>query len=104
MRQAGFMSGGALIGLFLLSMAWCFFLFGLVVHWQLLRRRLRARQGEQVPGGMGFLPSVVGSVAVFFTLPALERFGIDIPLPWLWILLPLVADPYLLYLVFRRLR
>jgi hypothetical protein len=43
-------------------------------------------------------------VAVFFTLPILQRVGIDIPLPWLWILLPLVADPYLLYLVFRRLR
>jgi hypothetical protein len=95
------MSGGALIGLVLLSMAWCFFVFGLVIHWPLLRKRLK---GAPVPAGMGFLPSVVGSVAVFFTLPLLQGYGIDIPLPWLWILLPLVSDPYLLYLIFRRLR
>jgi hypothetical protein len=43
---------------------------------------------------MGFIPGVVGSISVFFTLPAAARYGVDVPWPWLWILLPLVIDPY----------
>jgi hypothetical protein len=37
---------------------------------------------------------VVGSVTVFFSIPALARHGVEVPWPWLWILLPLVVDPY----------
>jgi hypothetical protein len=36
---------------------------------------------------------VVGSVTVFFSVPALARLGVDLPWPWVWILAPLVLDP-----------
>jgi hypothetical protein len=46
------MTGGALLGLILLSMAWCFFLFGLTLHLKILRRSLQAKPGEVTPSGM----------------------------------------------------
>jgi len=59
-----------LLGLVLLSMAWLLCLGGLALRvWP--------------------LAAVAGSVAVFFTIPALARYGIEVPWPWLWILLPL---------------
>jgi hypothetical protein len=61
-----------------------------------LRRSLRAKEGEAVPSSLGFVPGVAGSLTVFFTIPALAKYGIDVPWPWLWILLPLVLDPYCL--------
>ena len=76
------MTGGALLGLILLSMAWLYFLIGVIRP------------------GMGFDPGLVGSLAVFFTIPALARYGIEVPWPWLWILLPLV----LVLTAFRRRR
>lgn len=85
------MTGGALLGLILVSMAWLFFLAGLAINYQALRR---ARRGVPV------LPGVVGSVAAFFSVGAL-----DAPWPWLWILLPLFVDPYCvpaLVLLLRR--
>jgi hypothetical protein len=100
------MSGGSLLGLILLSMAWLFFLAGLVAHYQILRISLKAKDGDPIPSNMGFLPAVVGSVAVFFTVPALARQGLDVPWPWLWILLPLLLDPYcagwVVLMAFRR--
>lgn len=64
------MTGGTLLGLILLSMAWLLFLLAL---------RLR----------LGPLAGLAGSLAVFFTIPALAKYGIEVPWPWLWILLPL---------------
>ena len=74
------MSGGALLGLILISMAWLFFLAGVAINFQALRRSTR---------GVPVLPGVVGSVAAFFSVAALNA-----PWPWLWILLPLFLDPY----------
>jgi hypothetical protein len=88
------MTGGGLLELILLSMGWLFFLGGLAANYQVLARSLKAKPDGQVPSGLGFLPGVVGSITLFFTLPALARYGIDLPWPWLWILLPLVLDPY----------
>ena len=79
------MTGGALVGLLLISMGWLFFLAGLAVNYQSLRRSRR---------GVPFLPGVVGSVTVFFSIPALMRLGLEVPWPWLWILLPLFVDPF----------
>lgn len=89
------MTGGGLLGLILLSMAWCFYLLGLAFHIQIVRKGLKTK-------GMGFLPAVCGSLAVFFSIPVMARHGIEVPWPWLWILLPLVADPYLWLLLIRR--
>lgn len=89
------MTGGGLLGLILLSMAWCLYLFGLAFHVQVARKGLKGK-------GMGFLPAVTGSLAVFFTIPVLASHGVEVPWPWLWILLPLVADPYLWLLLVRR--
>jgi len=44
----------------------------------------------------GWVPGVVGSLTVFFSLPALAGFGVQAPWPWLWILLPLLLDVYCL--------
>ena len=66
------MTGTGFLGLILLSMAWLLLLAALVM-------RLRALAG------------IAGSVAVFFTIPALARYGIDVQWPWVWILLPLAA-------------
>ena len=64
------MTGMGFLGLVLLSMAWLLCLAGLAFRlWP--------------------LAGIAGSVAVFFTLPALARYGIEVPWPWLWILLPL---------------
>ena len=93
------MTGGSLLGLILLSMAWCFYLFGLAFHVQIARKRLK---GKGMDKGMGFAPAVTGSLAVFFTIPALASRGVDVPWPWLWILLPLAVDPYLWLLLARR--
>jgi hypothetical protein len=45
--------------------------------------------------GLRLLPGIVGSVAAFFTVPLLARHGVEVPWPWLWILLPLLIDPLL---------
>jgi hypothetical protein len=88
------MTGGGLLELILLSMGWLFFLGGLVAHYLILRQSLRAKPDERVPSNMGFIPGVAGSITIFFTIPALARYGIDARWPWLWILLPLFIDPY----------
>ena len=88
------MTGGGLLELILLSMGWLFFLGGLVAHYQIFRQSLRAKPDERLPSNMGFIPGVVGSITVFFSVPALARHGVEVPWPWLWILLPLVIDPY----------
>jgi hypothetical protein len=102
------MSGGNLVGLILLSMAWLFFLGGLAANYQVLARTLKAKEGEKPPSSLGFVPGVVGSLAVFFTLPALAKYGVEAPWPWLWILLPLLLDPYclgaLLVMAYLRLK
>ena len=89
-------------------MAWLYFLVGLFAHYQILRISMKAREGDRIPSNMGFLPGLVGSVAVFFSIPALARYGVEVPWPWLWILLPLVLDPYcagwVVLMAFRRRR
>ena len=85
-----------LLGLILLSMAWLFFIGGLLVNWLAVRQRLTAKEGDPVPSSLGFVPGVVGSLTVFFTVPALMKHGVEVPWPWLWILLPLFLDPYCL--------
>ncbi len=85
-----------MLGLVLLSMAWLFFLGGLIANVQVLRASLKARAGTRTPASLGFLPGVVGSLAVFLSLPALARYGVQLPWPWFWILLPLFVDPYCL--------
>ena len=64
------MTGTGFLGLILLSMAWLLVLAALFF-------RQRALAG------------IAASVAVFFSIPALARYGVDVPWPWLWILLPL---------------
>jgi hypothetical protein len=86
------MTGGSLLGLVLLSMGWLFFLGGLAANYQALRAAKR---------GLGPLPGLVGSLSVFFSLPALRAHGVEVPLPWLWILLPFVLDPWLVLLLRR---
>lgn len=102
------MTGGGLLGLILLSMGWLFFLGGLAVNFGALRKALKAKEGERVHSGLGFVPGIVGSLAMFFTVPALMRFGVEVPWPWLWIALPLLLDPYcaggFLLMAFQRLR
>ena len=68
------MSGLAYLELVLVSMGWFAFLAGLAL-------------------GLRLLPGIVGSLAAFFTVPLLARHGVEVPWPWLWILLPLVVDP-----------
>jgi hypothetical protein len=68
------MTGTAYLELILVSMGWLAFLAGLALR-------------------LPVLPGIVGSVAVFFTVPALARHGVEVPWPWLWILLPLLIDP-----------
>jgi hypothetical protein len=96
MRQAAPVSGGTLIGLILLSMAWLFFIGGVAANYQVLWLSLKAKEGDRVPSGLGFIPGVVGSLTVFFSIPTLAQYGIEVPWPWLWILLPLLLDPYCL--------
>jgi hypothetical protein len=90
------MTGGSLVGLILLSMAWLFFLFGAVMNFSVLRSAARAKEGDPVPSGVPFIPGVCGSLAAFFTIPALAAYGIEAPWPWFWILLPLFLDVYCL--------
>jgi hypothetical protein len=70
------MTGSGFLGLILLSMAW------LLVLGSMLFR-------------LWPLTGIAGSVALFFTLAALAKYGLEVPWPWLWILLPLA-------LVFQR--
>ena len=78
------MSGGDYLEMVLISMGGLFCLAGLAL-------------------GLRFLPGVVGSIAAFFGVPALARYGVDVPWPWLWILLPLALDP-LAWLARTRMR
>jgi len=39
---------------------------------------------------------------VFFSLPALAKYGVEVSWPWLWILLPLALDPWLVLLTRRN--
>ena len=103
------MTGGALVGLTLLSMAWLFFAGGAVMNFSVLRRAAKATPGERGPSGIPLLPGLVGSLAAFFTLPTLARYGVDAPWPWLWILLPMLLDVYcvgwiVLFIFFRGRR
>src|SRR6476659_9201333 len=88
------MTGGALLELILISMGWLFFLAGLAANYHVLRKSLKAKPDEALPSNLGFFPGVSGSVTVFFTIPTLARYGVDVPWPWLWIVLPLLIDPY----------
>jgi hypothetical protein len=90
------MSGGFRIGVMLLSMGWLFFAFGAAMNFYAWRQALVAREGERTPSGVPFLPGVAGSLSMFFTLPALARFGYELSWPWLWILAPLFLDVYCL--------
>ena len=94
------MSGGSLVGLILLSMAWLFFAGGTVTNFSVLRAAMKAEPGDSVPSGIPFIPGVVGSLAVFFTIPALAAYGVEVPWPWLWILAPLLLDVYCLGWIF----
>jgi hypothetical protein len=94
------MTGGSLVGLILLSMAWLFFVLGAVTNFSVLRISAKAKAGDSLPSGVPFIPGVAGSLAAFFTLPALAVYGIEVPWPWLWILLPLFLDVYCLGWVF----
>jgi hypothetical protein len=103
------MTGGSLVGLTLLSMAWLFFAGGAVMNFSLLRRAAKAPAGARRPSGIPLLPGLIGSLAAFFTVPALARYGVDVPWPWLWILLPLFLDVYcvgwiILFVFFRGRR
>jgi hypothetical protein len=88
------MNGTALFALILLSMAWLFFFFGAALNLRAWLAARRARVGESVPAGMPFLPGVAGSLAAFFSVSALIKFGHDVPWPWLWVLLPLFFDAH----------
>ena len=90
------MTGGSLVGLTLLSMAWLFFAGGAVMNFSVLRSAAQAKPGERTPSGIPLIPGVVGSLAAFFTVPALARHGVELSWPWLWILLPLFLDVYCL--------
>ena len=90
------MTGGGFLELVLLSMAWLFWLGGTAANYSVLRQSLKAKEGERVPSSLGFVPAVAGSLAIFFTIPALAKYGVETPWPWLWILLPLFLDPYCL--------
>jgi hypothetical protein len=90
------MTGGALVGLILISMGCLFFLGGLFVNWSVVIAKAKAKPGERTPSGVGPVPGVVGSLMLFFAVPALAKHGVDVPWPWLWILLPLLVDPYCL--------
>ena len=57
------MAGIAYLELVLVSMGWFAFLAGLAL-------------------GLRLLPGIVGSVTVFFTVPALARHGVEVPWPW----------------------
>lgn len=87
-------NGTALLALILLSMAWLFFVFGAVLNLRTWLAARRAKQGEGVPAGVPFLPGVAGSLAAFFSVSALIKFGYDVPWPWLWVLLPLFLDAH----------
>jgi hypothetical protein len=86
------MTGGTLLELVLISMAWLFFLLGALLNLDALRRARNARAGEHAPRMVPVLPGVVGSMAAFFTLPLLAGHGIKVAWPWFWILLPLFLD------------
>ena len=87
------MSGGYLLGLIGISMASLFALAGLVINFQAWRAARRAGPGTPVAPGIPILPGVVGSVTLFFLLPQLRaRFGLELPWPFAWVLLPLVLD------------
>ena len=103
------MTGGSLVGLALLSMAWLFFAGGAVMNFSVLRRAAQAKPGERTPSGIPLMPGVVGSLAAFFTVAALAGRGVELPWPWLWILLPMVLDVYcvgwiVLFVFFRGRR
>ena len=85
------MTGIGFLALVLISMGWLFFLAGLAINW---------RSRHRIP----LLPGLVGSVTVFFSIPPLIQRGVDVPWPWLWILLPLVLDPGCVPGLLRRLR
>jgi len=96
------MTGGSLVGLILLSMAWLFFALGAVTNFSVLVAARKAKEGERAPAGIPFLPGVAGSLAAFFTIPALGRYGVEVPWPWFWILLPLVPECGWLLVYFKR--
>ena len=79
------MSGSAYLELVLISMGWLFFVAGLAV-------------------GLRWLPGVAGSLAAFFSVPLLARHGVEVPWPWLWILLPFALDPLAAFLRSRMRR
>ena len=99
------MTGEAFFGLGLLSMGWLFFLAGLVANYRALIKAFKSPGGSPRSSGLGPLPGVVGSLTVFWSVAALLKSGVPIAWPWLWILLPLVIDPYCAGgLVLRALR
>lgn len=89
------MSAGYLFGLIVLSMAWLLSILLLGANFVAWRAAWRARPGVRTPSGIPLLPGIVGSVTVFFTLPLLKAHAdVDVPWPFVWILLPFFLDLY----------
>jgi len=87
------MTGSALLGLTLLSMGWLFFLAGLAANYGALIKAFKSPASRR-SRAFGPLPGVVGSLTAFWSVGALLKSGLAVAWPWLWILLPLVIDPY----------
>ena len=87
------MTGGALLGLVLVSMGWLFFLAGLAANYSALIKAFKSPAAARARG-FGPIPGVVGSLTAFWSVAALVKSGMEISWPWFWIVLPLVIDPY----------
>src|SRR5258708_37840177 len=96
-RQARAMTGGGLLELILLSMAWLFFVGGIAANWHVLRRQLKRKSAdEQVPSGLGFVPGVAASLTGFLTIRPLPEDGPEEPFAWPRAGLTLGMEPHCL--------
>jgi hypothetical protein len=74
-------------------MLWLFAGALLALNFHVWLKRQRAKPGEAVPGGLPFLAGALASFVVFVSIPLADKYlQVEVPWPWLWILLPFFLD------------
>jgi len=92
----------------LIVLAWLFFILGSIANLQIVWSLFKANKGQHTSSMVPLVPGLVGSLAVYFTLPQLSRWGYEASSPLLWIFLPLILDigtlPYFVLACFGMIK
>jgi hypothetical protein len=91
------MSTAEMLGIGFLLLLWLLVFGGMAMNLKSWWMGLHAREGERVPSGVLFIFGLLGAFLAYVSIGLVRKtFQLDIPWPWLWVMLPLFLDVYCL--------